>query len=51
MVASKLVLLKGGKVTRRSILEYAEALRPRYRKASKEEKGKMLDEFTRSVSE
>jgi len=34
-------------VTRRSILEYVEALRPRYRTASKAEKGKMLDEFTR----
>jgi len=34
-------------VTRRSVLEYAEALRPRYRKASKEEKSKMLDEFTK----
>jgi len=34
-------------VTRRSILEYAQALRPRYRKASKEEKSKMLDEFTK----
>jgi hypothetical protein len=34
-------------VTRRSILEYAEALRGRYLGASKEEKGKMLDEFTR----
>jgi len=33
-------------VTRRSILEYAQALRPRYQKASKEEKTKMLDEFT-----
>jgi len=32
-------------VTRRSILEYAQALRPRYRKVSKEEKSKMLDEF------
>jgi len=32
-------------VTRRSILEYAQALRPRYGKASKEEKRKMLDEF------
>jgi len=32
-------------VTRRSILEYAQALRPRYRKTSKEEKSKMLDEF------
>ncbi len=26
-------------------MEYAQALRPRYHKASKEEKGKMLDEF------
>jgi len=34
-------------VTRRSILEYAEALRDRYLGASKEEKGKMLDEFTK----
>ena len=32
-------------MTRRSILEYAQALRPRYRKVSKEEKSKMLDEF------
>ena len=32
-------------MTRRSILEYAQALRPRYGKASKEEKRKMLDEF------
>jgi len=32
-------------VTRRSILEYAQALRPRYGKAAKEEKRKMLDEF------
>jgi hypothetical protein len=34
-------------VTRRSILEYAQALRSRYYKASKEEKSKMLDEFTK----
>jgi hypothetical protein len=34
-------------VTRRSILEYTQALRGRYFKASKEEKGKMLDEFTK----
>ena len=33
-------------MTRRSILEYAQALRSRYFKASKEEKGKALDEFT-----
>jgi len=33
-------------VTRCSILEYAQELRSRYFKASKEAKGKMLDEFT-----
>ena len=33
-------------MTRRSILEYAQALRSRYFGASREEKGKMLDEFT-----
>ena len=34
-------------MTRRSVMEYAEALRGRYVQASKEEKGKMLDEFTK----
>jgi hypothetical protein len=33
-------------VTRQSIQEYVQAIRERYRKASKEEKGKILDEFT-----
>jgi len=33
-------------VTRRSIMEYAQALRSRYFGASRTEKGKMLDEFT-----
>jgi len=33
-------------VTRRSILEYVQALRNRYFRASKEGKGKMLDEFS-----
>lgn len=33
-------------MTRRSILEYVQALRNRYFGASREEKGKMLDEFT-----
>lgn len=33
-------------MTRRSIMEYAQALRERYFKATKEEKGEMLDEFT-----
>ena len=46
MVASKIVLPKEVEVTRGSILEYAEALRNRYYRASKKEKGKMLDEFT-----
>ena len=46
VIASKLVLPKEVKVTRRSIMEYAQALRSRYFGASKEEKGKMLDEFT-----
>ena len=32
-------------MTRLSILEYAQVLRPRYHNASKEEKGKILDEF------
>jgi hypothetical protein len=40
------VLPKEVKVTRRSIIEYAEELKKRYFRASKEEKGKMLDEFT-----
>jgi hypothetical protein len=46
MVASKIVLPKEVEVTRASILEYAEALRRRYFKASRKGKGKMLDEFT-----
>lgn len=33
-------------MTRRSIMEYVQALRTRYLRASREEKGKMLDEFT-----
>ena len=33
-------------MTRRSIEEYAEALRDRYERANKKDKGKMLDEFT-----
>lgn len=32
-------------MTRRSILEYARAVRPRYLKATKERKGRILDEF------
>ncbi len=34
-------------MTRQSIQEYVQAIRGRYRKASKEEKGKILDEFTK----
>jgi len=40
------VLPKEVKVTRRSIIEYAQAVRSRYLGATREEKGKMLDEFT-----
>ena len=35
-------------MTRNSIKEYAEAIKVRYRKATKEEKGKILDEFTKA---
>jgi len=45
MVASKIVLPKGDMVTRRSILEYAEAVRERYSRSSKKVKTKILDEF------
>lgn len=33
-------------MTRGSIEEYAEAIRERYRRASRKEKGRILDEFT-----
>ena len=46
MVASKLVLPKEAKVTRRSMLEYAQELRGRYFRSSKATKSRMLDEFT-----
>jgi len=36
-------------VTQQSIREYLEAIRGRYGKASKEEKGKILDEFTKTT--
>jgi hypothetical protein len=36
-------------VTRNSIKEYAEAIKLRYRKATKEEKGRILDEFTKTA--
>ena len=34
-------------MTRVSILEYVEAVRGRYHRVSKKEKGKILDEFTK----
>ena len=46
VVALKLVLPKEIKVTRHSIAEYAEALRERYLRASREERVRILDEFT-----
>jgi len=45
MVASIIVLPKGGKVTRRSIAEYAEAVRGRYFRAGKKTKTGILKEF------
>ena len=35
-------------MTRNSIKEYSEAIKVRYRKATKEEKGRILDEFTKT---
>ena len=49
IVASEKVLPKGGGVTRGSIREYTEAVRGRYLRASKKEKGTILDEFTKVV--
>jgi hypothetical protein len=40
---------KGDQVTRKSIREYALAIRDRYRKATKEGKTKILDEFTKTT--
>lgn len=36
-------------MTRLSIMEYAQAIRPRYLRASKEDKGKILDEFAQAT--
>src|SRR5713226_3512871 len=44
-VASKVGLPKGGDVTRVTVSEYATAVRERYRRAGKKEKGRILDEF------
>lgn len=39
----------GGQVTRQSIQEYAQAIRVRYQRATKEGKTKILDEFTKTT--
>ncbi len=49
IVASEIVLPKGGDMTRASIREYTEAVRGRYVRASKKEKGRILDEFTQVI--
>ncbi len=36
-------------MTRQSIKEYAGAIRERYRRGTKKEKGKILDEFTKAT--
>ncbi len=36
-------------MTRKSVREYLEAIRSRYEKATKEEKGRILDEFTKTT--
>ncbi len=46
IVASKIVLPKGGDMTRASIREHSEAVRWRYFQAPKKEKTKILDEFS-----
>jgi len=43
-------MMIGGQVTRKSIKEYAEAVKERYKKATKPEKGRILDEFTQATS-
>jgi len=48
-VASKVVLPKGGDVTSGSVREYVDALRERYGRASKKEKGRILDEFCQAT--
>jgi len=50
-IDSQLVLPKveGEKVTRKSVREYLEAIRGRYVKATREEKGTILDEFVKTT--
>ena len=52
VVASILMLPKEvkGDMTRQGILEYIQAIRPRYNRVSKAEKGKILDEFIQIAS-
>lgn len=42
-------MIQGGQVTRKSIKEYVEAIKGRYRKGTKSEKSKILDEFTKAT--
>jgi len=42
-------MIQGGQVTRNSIKEYGEAIKARYRKATKAGKSKILDEFTKTT--
>jgi hypothetical protein len=42
---TKVVLPKGGDVTRLTVHEYTVAVRQRYQAAGKKEKGKILEEF------
>jgi len=52
VIASELVLPKtwgGAEVTRESMKEYVEAIRGRYEIGTKEEKGRILEEFTKTT--
>ena len=42
-------MIGGGQVTRNSIKEYAEAIKNRYRKETKNRKSRILDEFTKTT--
>src|SRR3989304_4338421 len=42
-------MIQGGQVTHNSIKEYVEAIKGRYRKVTRDEKGKILDEFTKAT--
>ena len=49
VASEKMLPSDGGKVTRESIREYAAAVRPRYWRAGKEERGRILDEFCQTT--